>query len=115
MRRYEMMVIVTDTVEEEEATAVMDRVKSVLATQGGTIHDEAWWGKRRFAYEINHKWEGTYAVLEIVTEARDLHDVERMLRLADEVVRHKLMRLPDDEATRRGLSGDAPAATAAAE
>ena len=49
-------------------------------------------------------------VLEIVTEAPDLDDVERMLRLADEVVRHKLIRLPDGEAAtprpaRRGHPG----------
>ena len=35
--------------------------------------------------------------------ASNLHDVERMLRIADEVVRHKLIRLPDDEAAKRGL------------
>jgi small subunit ribosomal protein S6 len=48
-------------------------------------------------------------VLEIVTEARDLEDAERALRLADDVVRHKLMRLPEKEAARRGLLGEAPA------
>ena len=42
-------------------------------------------------------------VLEMVTEPRDMAPLERTLRLADEVVRHKLIRLPDDEAARRGL------------
>ena len=51
--------------------------------------------------------EGYYVVLEIVTEATDLHEVDRFLRLADETVRHKTFRLPDHEATRRGLLGDA--------
>ena len=45
-------------------------------------------------------------MLEIVTEARDLGGVERSLSLADEVVRHKTIRLPDDEAARRGLLGE---------
>ena len=45
-----------------------------------------------------------------MTEAADLHEMERNLRLADEVVRHKLIRLPDSEAERRGLLGEtAPA------
>ncbi len=61
------------------------------------------WGRRRFAYEINHKNEGVYTVLEITTDATNLDDVDRFLRLADDVVRHKLIRLPDSEATRRGL------------
>jgi small subunit ribosomal protein S6 len=61
------------------------------------------WGRRRFAYPIDHKEEGVYSVLEIVTEAPNLDEVDRYLRLADDVVRHKLIRLPDDEAARRGL------------
>ena len=44
-------------------------------------------------------------VLEIVTAATNLDDLERILRLADEVVRHKIIRLPDREAARRGLLG----------
>jgi small subunit ribosomal protein S6 len=70
------------------------------------------WGRRRFAYQIDHKWEGIYVVLEIVTEATDLHEIERNLRLADEVVRHKLIRLPDHEAAKRGLLGEATPAEA---
>ena len=61
------------------------------------------WGKRKFAYEIDHKTEGHYVVLEMVTGQRDMAPLERSLRLADEIVRHKLIRLPDHEAARRGL------------
>jgi small subunit ribosomal protein S6 len=79
---------------------------------GGRIATTDRWGKRRFAYQINHKWEGIYVVLEIVTEARDLHALERSLHIADEVVRHKLLRLPEREAARRGLLGEAAPAEA---
>ncbi|NNE73215.1 MAG: 30S ribosomal protein S6 [Acidimicrobiales bacterium] len=116
IRVYELMIIFDGDVPDADVQAQLTKVDATVVAGGGKVATTDHWGKRRFAYEINHKWEGTYVVLEIVTEARDLHDVERMLRLADEVVRHKLMRLPDDEATRRGLLGDAPAAaTAAAE
>ena len=67
------------------------------------------WGKRRFAYPIKHKLEGIYVVHEISTPASNLDETDRFLRLADEVVRHKIVRLPDHEATRRGLLGQ-PAA-----
>ena len=72
------------------------------------------WGRRRFAYEINHKTEGFYVVFEILAEPGALDHLETTLRLADEVVRHKLIRLPDHEATQRGLFGEqaAPAETA---
>lgn len=106
IRVYELMIIFDQDVAEPEVEAMLGKVDEAVVAGNGTIATSDNWGKRRFAYEIDHKWEGTYVVLEIVTEARDLHDVERMLRLADETVRHKLMRLPDYEAKRRGLLGD---------
>ena len=63
------------------------------------------WGRRKFTYRINHKWEGFYVVLEIATQATNIDSTDRLLRLADrsEIVRHKIIRLPDEEAVRRGL------------
>ena len=70
------------------------------------------WGKRQFAYEINHKTDGYYLVLEILAEGGALDELERTLRIADDIIRHKLIRLPEHEAVRRGLldeSGAVPA------
>jgi len=92
MRRYETMIIVTDTVEEEEAKAVLDRVKGVLADQGGTLIDEEFWGKRRFAYEINKRTHGYYDVLDFEVSNEGLRELERQLKLADNVVRFKTVR-----------------------
>jgi small subunit ribosomal protein S6 len=76
----------------------------------GEIKTTERWGRRRFAYQIDHKTEGFYLVLQILAEAGALDDLERQLRLADDIVRHKLIRLPDQEAARRGLLGEqAPA------
>jgi small subunit ribosomal protein S6 len=66
------------------------------------------WPKRRFAYEIDHRSEGYYVVIEFVCSGVDLPGFERSLRLTDPVVRHKLIRLPDSEAARRGLLESAP-------
>ena len=70
-----------------------------------------WWGKRRFAYEIKKKYEGYYVVFNLVAERGALDDFERSLRLADDVVRHKLIRLPDAEAARRGMAEAGAAAS----
>ena len=109
MRAYELMIIFDADVEDTGVQDALKRLGQQVEAGGGTIAKTDLWGRRRFAYEINHKFEGIYVVLEIVTEARDLEDVERALRLADDVVRHKLMRLPEKEAARRGLLGEAPA------
>jgi small subunit ribosomal protein S6 len=114
MRAYELMVIFESGLDDQ---AIDDQVKSVAAqvvTRGGAVASADRWGRRRFAYEIDHKTEGYYVVWEITADGADLEGLERSLRLADEVVRHKLVRLPDHEAARRGLlGGDAPAAAAA--
>lgn len=97
------MIIVDADADDAANTAVLDRVTELVEAGEGLVPTVDKWGRRRFAYEINHKNEGVYSVLEITTDAGDLHDVDRFLRLADDVVRHKLIRLPDAEATRRGL------------
>ena len=112
MRAYELMIIFDGDVEDTAVNAMLANVNKLVEAGGGNVKKTDRWGRRRFAYEINHKWEGIYVVLEISTEGRDLHEVERVLHIADEVVRHKVMRLPENEAVRRGLLGDVTPATA---
>lgn len=107
MRAYELMVIFDGEVED---ATIQGHLKSLVAdlveAEGGSIAKVDNWGKRRFAYRINLKWEGTYVVHEILLpEGKDLSSVDRALRLADDVVRQKIIRLPEHEATRRGLLG----------
>ena len=112
MRAYELMVIFESGLDD---LVIDDQVKSVtaqIATRGGTVASTDRWGRRRFAYEIDHKTEGYYVVWELTSDGGDLEALERSLRLADEVVRHKIIRLPDSEDHRRGLLG-APAPVAA--
>lgn len=113
MRAYELMIIIEGELEESAVETVVELVTTTVTKGGGTVPTVDRWGKRKFAYEIDHKNEGWYVVLELVTDGQDLSGMERQLRLADDVVRHKMLRLPDAEATRRGLFGDTPAAASA--
>ncbi|HBX77771.1 MAG TPA: 30S ribosomal protein S6 [Acidimicrobiaceae bacterium] len=107
MRAYELMVIVDSDVDDAGVKAVNERIEQLIVADGGSVVKTDFWGRRRYAYPINHKLEGIYTVLEISTTASNLDEVDRFLRLADDVVRHKLIRLPDAEAERRGLLGAA--------
>ncbi len=110
MRAYELMVIVDSDATDTQIKEVIANVEAVTVAGGGRVAKIDNWGRRRFAYEIKHKWEGTYVVFDIATPASDLHELDRQLRIADIVVRHKVIRLPDHEGARRGLLGaDAPA------
>jgi small subunit ribosomal protein S6 len=101
-RAYELMVIIDAELDDEVIDATIKRIAGLLDQRGATVRSEDRWGRRRFAYEINHKLEGYYVLFEFVGGS-DLDTLERALRLADETVRHKVVRLPDHEAARRGL------------
>ena len=115
MQVYELMIIFGGDLDEDAVAASLSKVTTNIESAGGrvaTVLDSEPWGRRRFAYQINHKWEGVYVILEVVTDAGNLDTTDRILRFADrsEVVRHKIMRLCEDEAAKRGLLGEvAPA------
>ena len=91
MREYEVMVIVDETAEEK-LEAVVERVTQIVTGGGGEVTKVDRWGKRKFAYEIDHKTDGFYLVIEFTAHTDLLGELERVLLLADEVVRHKVVR-----------------------
>ena len=104
MRAYELMVIVDGDLEDTAARQWVTSITSSIEAAGGSVHGKPdWWGRRQFAYPINKKEYGYYAVFHIVAPGGALDEFERQLRIADDVVRHKLLRLPDSEAARRGM------------
>lgn len=112
-RAYEIMIIVDGDEEDAMVDDVVSRVETWLTDGGSKLATTDKWGKRKLAYEINHKTEGHYVVIELLSGGGINATVERQLRLADAVVRHKLLRLPDAEATRRGFFGEVEVAAAA--
>ena len=98
MRAYELMIIFDGDVEDTAVNAMLANVNKLVEAGGGEVKKTDRWGRRRFAYEINHKWEGIYVVLDISTEGRDLSEVERVLHLADDV-----RVLARDPLTNRGV------------
>ena len=104
MRAYELMVIVDGDVEDPKAQSWVKFVTDEIVKAGGSVHGRPdWWGKRPFAYPINKKESGYYLVVECMATGGALDELERQLRLADDIVRHKLIRLPEAEAERRGM------------
>jgi small subunit ribosomal protein S6 len=104
MRPYEVMAIFEASTEPSLIQSVLDHALDVIRTNGGSPGAIDRWGKRTFAYEVNHKREGYYVVVEFTGEPRTVAELDRTLGLADEVVRHKIVRLPD---SRVGVGADA--------
>ena len=103
MRAYELMIIFDAALDESAVQNYINRIEAQASGSGATVERADKWGVRRFAYEMKHRWEGFYVVLEILSPTA-LDELDRNLRLADEVLRHKFMRLPVPEAHRRGLA-----------
>jgi small subunit ribosomal protein S6 len=105
MRPYEVMAIFEATTEPSIIQGVLDRALETIRSSGGTPGAIDRWGKRSFAYEVNHKREGYYVVVEFGGEPETVAALDRMLGLADEVVRHKVVRLPDRAVTAQPAAG----------
>jgi small subunit ribosomal protein S6 len=108
-RPYEVMVILEPSLEESQVQAVINRSTELLQSNGGAVNRVDKWGKRRFAYELAKRTEGYYVLLDVTAEPAPMQELDRTLRLADDVLRHKIVRIPEHVAG-RGLPRVAAAA-----
>jgi small subunit ribosomal protein S6 len=95
MRPYEVMIILDAELDEETIRANVERWLQSLEARGAERGYVDFWGKRRFAYEVKHRTEGYYVVFQTRSEPAAMDELHRVLSLADEVIRHKVLRIPD--------------------
>ncbi len=100
MRPYEVMVIFDASLEDEAIRALVDRFTQQLTAAGAKSVTTDMWGRRRLAYPVRHRNEGYYVVIDATAEPAALSELDRLLTLTDEVIRHKVMRVPERAAGR---------------
>ena len=100
MRTYEVMVILDPSLEERTVEPSLDKYLNVVRKDGGSVESVDVWGRRRLAYEIDHKADGTYHLLQFDAEPETLDELTRILKITDGVMRHL--------ATRRIKGGHGP-------
>jgi small subunit ribosomal protein S6 len=94
-RPYEVMIIIDADLDEETIRAAVERWLVQIEAGGAERGHVDFWGKRRLAYEVRHKAEGYYVVLQARAEPPAMDELHRVLSLADEVIRHKVLRIPE--------------------
>jgi small subunit ribosomal protein S6 len=94
MRQYELMVILDPDLEERTVAPSLDQFLGVIRQAGGSVENVDVWGRRRLAYEIGHKVEGIYAVLNVTADPAAVMELDRQLNLNEAVLRTKVLR-PD--------------------
>ena len=116
MNDYEILVMLDPELSEEGQGEILTRAQELVAKHGGAWESQDSWGRRRLAYEIDHKPDGVYHLLTFSSTPETLDEVSRVLKITDGVMRHLATRRP--QAHRRqapGASGTtAPVAKPAA-
>ena len=94
MREYEIMLILPAEADDKVIGGVTDRISQVLGERGGQLGNLDRWGRRRFAYPIDKATEGFYLVAPLTAEPEGLKELDRVLSLADDVIRFKIVVRP---------------------
>jgi small subunit ribosomal protein S6 len=95
-RTYEVVFIIDPTVGDDEVMRLSEAVQKIITGQGGTITKTEIMGKRQLAYEINHKKDGTYVLLEVEGSGAEIAELERRMRVNDQILRYMTIRVDED-------------------
>jgi small subunit ribosomal protein S6 len=95
-RQYEVVYIVTPDAGEDVIADLHKQIEAIVQRFGGNIEKTENWGRRRLAYDLAHHREGTY-VLEVINGPGELiHELDRRLKVIDQVVRHLVVRVDEE-------------------
>jgi small subunit ribosomal protein S6 len=96
-RQYELVYILPADTTDQQVAELHEQVDGVVSRMHGTIEKTENWGRRRLAYEIAHQKEGVY-VLEVINGSGELmKELDRRLRVIDQVIRHMIVRVDEEK------------------
>jgi small subunit ribosomal protein S6 len=90
--KYEMMLIVDPQVDDASVKKLVEKFLEVVTNEKGTVDNTDFWGRRKLAYEIDGKTEGTYVVVNYTAEPATSDELDRQLNLNESIVRTKIIR-----------------------
>ncbi len=95
-RQYELVYIVTPDASEDQVAAVHTSIEEVIQRYNGTLDKTENWGKKKLAYEIGHHREGTYVVETITGSGELMKELDRRLKVLDQVIRQLIVRVDEE-------------------
>jgi small subunit ribosomal protein S6 len=96
-RQYELVYILPPETTEQQAGELHEQIASTVSRMSGQIEKTENWGRRKLAYEIGHFKEGVY-VLEVINGSGELmKELDRRLKVIDEVIRHLVVRVDEEK------------------
>jgi small subunit ribosomal protein S6 len=95
-RQYELVYIVTPDASEQEIADLHTQIEQIVQRYGGTFDKTENWGRKRLAYDIGHHREGNYVVETITGSGELMKEIDRRLRVIDQVIRHLVVRVDEE-------------------
>ena len=92
MRNYEVAFIAQPDLDEAALNSLLDKAKGWIATAGGQVTNVDLWGRRKLAYPIRKQTEGLYVFIQTQMTAAATREIERSLRLTEQVIRFMIIR-----------------------
>ncbi len=92
MNKYELVVVISSKLEEEERTAALEKVQAYITRFGGTVTNVDEWGKKRLAYEIQKMKEAYYYIVQFDGDTNTPNELESHIRLMEPVIRYLCVR-----------------------
>lgn len=92
MNKYELAVILSAKLEDEERIASIEKIKEYITRFGGTITNVDEWGKKRLAYEIQKAKEGFYYFIQFDGVSATPNELESRIRIMEPVIRYLCVR-----------------------
>jgi small subunit ribosomal protein S6 len=89
---YEILLMLDPELPDERQNEIVTRAREAIERDGGRWDSHEPWGRRRLAYEIDHKGEGAYHLLIFAAEPATLDEISRVLKITDGVMRHLAVR-----------------------
>ena len=105
MTAYEILLMLDPELPEERQAEVVARTRELVEQGGGTWANQDIWGRRKLAYEIDHKGEGVYHLLTFDSSPETLDEISRVLKITDGVMRHMAVRQVPRPSPRRSRLG----------
>ncbi|MEO8077025.1 MAG: 30S ribosomal protein S6 [Acidobacteriota bacterium] len=95
-RQYELVYIVTPEASEQEIADLHTQIEQIIQRMGGTLDKTENWGRKRMAYDIGRHREGNYVVETISGSGELMKEIDRRLRVIDQVIRHLVVRVDEE-------------------
>ncbi|MDD6169332.1 MAG: 30S ribosomal protein S6 [Lachnospiraceae bacterium] len=96
MNKYELAVVVSAKLEDDDRAATIEKVKEIVSKHGGTITNVDEWGKKRLAYEVRKMKEAFYYFIQFEGEATVPAEIESRIRIMENVVRYLCVRQDEE-------------------